>query len=408
MIDRRHATILLGASLAAPAWADAAALPFYSAVGPVLSWYHFQTRDGALAKTGSITLPANVQYAWPDPMRRILYVAVGIFVPGGAGSGHAVQALRVGADGALTPYGAPMPLRQRAVHITVDPSGRFLLVAYNAPANISVHHIQPDGLLGAEVPQGSLDTGIYAHQVRVTPGGKTAVLVTRGNDPTATTAEDPGAIKVFGFQDGVLTNRQSLAPHGNGIGFGPRHLDFGGNQVFVSLERENSLCVYGLNSDGTFSAEPQAIVSTLTDPGAKAKYPGQTAGPVHVHPKGGFVYQTNRGSGTVLRDGRKVWNGGLNDIVVWKIDPAGAPRRIQNIDAHGFETRTFSITPDGNWLVAASQLGLDVAQGASVSHVSAGLAVYRIGVDGKLTFAHKTDVDTSAGMQFWSGFLTMP
>lgn len=412
MLNRRQATAMLGAALAFPAHAAAAVQPFYSSVGRALSWYRFDEASGVLQKRGSVMLPSNVQYAWPDPSRRFLYVTASFNKPGGNepdAGGHCVQAFQVGLDGTLAAHGPAVPLRQRPIHNTVSPDGRFLLIAYNIPSTLTVHAIAADGTIGTEIPQGALDTGIYAHQVRVTPGGRTVSLVTRGNDPRPGHDEDPGAIKVYRFDNGQLSNLQSLAPHGQGLGFGPRHLDFGKRHVFVSLERENSLCVYGLNQDGSFSAEPLFTKSALTDPEAKAKYPGQTSGPVHVHPNGRFVYQTNRGSLTRDVGGRQVWNGGLNDIAVWKIDPAtGEPTRIQNIDAHGFETRTFSITPDGKWLVAASQLGLDVAEAGAVHHVSAGLAVYRIGTDGRLSFAHKLDVDTSAGTQFWCGFLTMP
>ncbi len=63
-------------------------------------------------------------------------------------------------------------------------------------------------------------------------------------------------------------------------------------------------------------------------------------------------------------------------------------------------------TGDGWWPPVS--WGLTVRDGDTVRNVSAGLAVYRIGADGRLTFAHKLDVDTSAGTQFWCGFLTMP
>jgi 6-phosphogluconolactonase (cycloisomerase 2 family) len=174
------------------------------------------------------------------------------------------------------------------------------------------------------------------------------------------------------------------------------------------LERENSICVYELTAEGMLSAEPLFLENALLDPDAKAKYPGQTAGPIHVHPNGRFVYQTNRGSGTRDYDGRKVWNGGENDIVVWRINPAtGEPTRIQNIASRGFEIRTFAIDPGGRLLIAASQVAMLVRDGDRVSNVSAGLSLYRIGVDGRLTFIRKRDVDTSAGTQFWCGLLTM-
>jgi 6-phosphogluconolactonase (cycloisomerase 2 family) len=291
----------------------------------------------------------------------------------------------------------------------VDKSGRFLLIAYNVPSSVTVHRINPDATIGDEViQQQRLDTGFYAHQIRVTPSGKTVALVTRGNDPRPDHPEDPGAIKVFGFQDGQLLNLQSLAPHNDGYGFGPRHLDFGNRFAYVSLERENSICIYELAADGTLSAEPLYLKSALVDADAKAKYVGQASGPIHVHPSGRFVYQTNRGSGTLDYNGKNVWNGGENDIVVWRINPAtGEPSRIQNIDSHGFEIRTFAIDPSGTVLIAASQLALLVRDGNGVSNVSAGLSVYRIGVDGKLTFIRKHDVDTTVGTQFWCGLLTM-
>ena len=72
----------------------------------------------------------------------------------------------------------------------------------------------------------------------------------RGNGPTPSKPEDPGALKVFGYKDGVLTNRASIAP-GGGLNFQVRHLDFHPSRpwVFVSLERQNKLHVYQI-TDG--------------------------------------------------------------------------------------------------------------------------------------------------------------
>jgi 6-phosphogluconolactonase (cycloisomerase 2 family) len=387
-------------------------LPFYASVGANLILYDLDVTALTLSARSSVKLPANVQYAWPDPTRRFLYVVASNTKPGGLdpdAGGHCAQVYQVGAYGVLTPHGPAVALRYRPIHVTVDQSGRFLLIAYNVPSSVTVHRINPDATIGDEViQQQRLDTGFYAHQIRVTPSGKTVALVTRGNDPRPDHPEDPGAIKVFGFQDGQLLNLQSLAPHNDGYGFGPRHLDFGNRFAYVSLERENSICIYELAADGTLSAEPIYLKSALVDADAKAKYVGQASGPIHVHPSGRFVYQTNRGSGTLDYNGKNVWNGGENDIVVWRINPAtGEPSRIQNIDSHGFEIRTFAIDPSGTVLIAASQLALLVRDGNGVSNVSAGLSVYRIGVDGKLTFIRKHDVDTTVGTQFWCGLLTM-
>src|SRR5688500_2169535 len=107
-----------------------------------------------------------------------------------------------------------------------DRLGRHLLVAYNYPSGVSVHALNPDGSVGGAVTQrSSIDAGVYAHQVRVLPSNRAVVVVTRGNEPTASSREDPGALKVFRYDAGALSNEISIAPQ-NGVGFRARHLDF--------------------------------------------------------------------------------------------------------------------------------------------------------------------------------------
>ncbi|MEY4966619.1 MAG: hypothetical protein RL274_2202 [Pseudomonadota bacterium] len=160
MLNRRSFTHLLGATLAMPAHAAGGTLPFYSSVGPELSWYGLDEDSAELKRLGSVRLPANVQYAWPDPAGlRFLYVAASSNRPDGPND-HCVQAFHLGAGGALTPHGARVALRQRPVHITVDAACRFLVTAYNLPSAISVHRINGDGSIGQEIAQPQLDTGL--------------------------------------------------------------------------------------------------------------------------------------------------------------------------------------------------------------------------------------------------------
>ncbi len=419
MLDRRtFASLSLAAAFfPARARAQAATIPFYDAIGPDLSVYGLDVASAALSPRGTVTLPANLQYAWPHPTRRILYTAASNGVPGNAsgagaaGDTHVLSAFAVDpGTGALTPLGPSATLTARPIHICVDEGGAFVLAAYNAPSHISVHRIEADGSLGEAVAQDAgLDFGIYAHQLRVTPGNKSVVLVTRGNAATAAKPEDPGAIKVFGFAGGKLTNLQSLQPAGSrGYGFGPRHVDFHPTLpfVYVSVERNNRLDVYRLEGDGRLSDQALFQVSTLSEP-AKVQQTGPSA--VHVHPGGRFVYLPNRGSLTVDYQGRQVSNGGYNSMAVFALDPVtGEPRLIQQAEAHGFELRTFTIDPSGSLLIAASSIPMLVRDGDAVSSVNAGLSFYRIGSDGRLTFLRKQDVDSARGAQFWCGFLTMP
>jgi 6-phosphogluconolactonase (cycloisomerase 2 family) len=332
--------------------------------------------------------------------------------PTGADKNHYALAFKIDpATGALTRHGERRLLPVRPLHITTDHTGAFLFVAYNVPSQVTVHRLNPDGSIGEQIAQrGTPNFGIYAHQVRVTPGNKTLILCSRGNDAAGGKPEDPGQIQVFGFKGGQLSNLQTVTV-GNGLGFGPRHLDFdpGGRFAYVSLERENSIAVFGLKPDGTLSPQPLFVKNALTDPGSKEKHPGQGVGPIHVHPNGRFVYQTNRGSGTMEVKGKRVSNGGENNVVVWAINPAtGEPTLIQRAWTDDYELRTFAMDPSGQVLVAASTTPMQLLQEDVLSLIGAGLSVYRAGADGKLTYVHKYDVDTRGGIQFWSGLLNMP
>ncbi len=379
---------------------------FYASVGPTLTLYDLDIDDAALTKRSAITLPANIQYLWPHPSRRYFYVVSSSGGPGIAGDKHFASALAVDpATGELKLHGAPALLPSRPIHTTVDAKGEYLLTAYNIPSNITVHRLNADGTIGAQVQQiGKLDTGIFAHQVRMTPSNRAAVLVTRGNHPDGGKPEDPGAIKTFSFNSGMLQNLASIAP-GNGLGFGPRHLDFHPSEpwAFVSIERQNKLYVYKLDDATGLARDPSFIKETLTDPQGKAE---QGAGAIHVHPNGKFVYLTNRTFPASPGGGRRMSADGENTVAVYAIDgKSGEPTLIQSIDGHGVQLRTFSIDPSGRLLVAASILPVALPDGTTTT---AGLTVFRMGTDGKLTFVRKYDVDVGNAQQFWSGMVTLP
>jgi len=382
---------------------------FYQSIGPDLTRYDVDADGATLEKRECVSTPgANIQYAWPHPSKKFLYVVSSDGGPGTIpGQRHVASAFRIEpASGALSPHGEHAPLPSRPIHCCVDASGEYLLTAFNFPSGVTVHRIEPDGAVGAMISQPSgLDVGIFAHQVLTTPGNRSAILVTRGNHSDGPRPEDPGALKVFGFDGGVLSNLASIQP-GNGLGFGPRHLDFHPSKpwVFVSVERQSQLYVYRLDADGMPSHDPMFIENSLADR-TNAGH-AQMAGAIHVHPNGRFVYQTNRNSSTEQFGGKKVFKGGENNIAAFAIDPAsGEPRLIQNIDAHTNHLRTFAIDPSGRLLIAASIQPIALREGATLP---AALVLYRVGADGKLTFARKYDVDTGRFMQFWTGIVTLP
>jgi 6-phosphogluconolactonase len=382
---------------------------YYASLGSELTLLDLDVDGTAPARRTSVTLPANIQYAWPHPSRRYLYVVSSNGGPGVAGDRHYANALSIDpSTGSLRLLGAAASLPSRPIHTSVDAKGEYLLTAYNDPSNVTVHRLNSDGTIGTAVAQpNKLDAGIYAHQVLTTPSNRAVLLVTRGNDARPGKPEDPGAIKTFAFDNGVLTNLASIAP-GNGLGFGPRHLDFHPTKpwVFVSIERQNKLYVYRLNPDSGLDRDPMFVKETLSDPNTKAR---QGAGTIHVHPNGQFVYLTNRASAVTDFRGTKIFAGGENSVAAFSIDQAtGEPRLIQNIDGRGIQLRTFGIDPNGRILIAASIMPLPVREGNSTGTLAAGLTAFRMGRDGRLEFARKYDVDSGDRQQFWSGMITLP
>ncbi len=377
----------------------------YSAVGEELTHYDVDVEAAVLIKRKTIKVPAVVQYAWPHRSKRYLYVTTSNRGAGMKADFNHVSALRIDpASGELAYHGEPVTLPARAVHMCLTGDATHLLNAHNLPrAGITVHKINADGTIGAEVKQpDGLAFGIYPHQVMASPSTGTVMLIDRGNDAKNGKPEDPGALRLFRINHGVLANLAAIAPNG-GYGFGPRHIDFhpGEPWVYVSLERQDKLYMYRMQGD---SLEPAAAYmrDTLADPvNVKLR---QLAGTIHVHPNGRFVYVMNRNDGTVDYAGQKVFAGGDNSIAVYAIDPkTGEPTLIQHADTHAIHVRTFAIDPSGRMMVAASIAPIAVREGDKVVNVPATLSVMRIGNDGKLAFVRKYDVETGGKIHYWMG-----
>jgi 6-phosphogluconolactonase (cycloisomerase 2 family) len=391
----------------------------YAAVGADLIQYDVDTENGGLHQRGSVTLPANVQEAWTHPSKKFLYVAWSnggaSYVTGGGavpgGDQHGVSAYRIDpVSGSLTLHGKPAALPSRPIYITTDVDGRHVITAHNNPSGLTVHRILPDGTVGEEVKQtGKLDFGIYGHQVRMDPSNQILILVTRGNGPTATKPEDPGALKIFNFNRGLLSLRQTVAPNG-GFDYQIRHLEFhpSGKWDYATLERQNKLHVYRRSTQGTLSDAPIFVADTLADPG-KARN-GQAASSIHVRPDGRFIYVANRASGTVEFQGKRVFAGGENTIAVFSINQeTGEPTLIQSADTRGFQPRTFALDASGSILAVANQSSGLVRDGLRVRTVPARLALFHIQKDGRLEFTHQYDIETGGSRSlFWVGMVSLP
>ncbi len=378
----------------------------YSAVGEELTHYDVDVGAFTLTKRKTIKVPAVVQYAWPHPDRRTLYVTTSNRGKGMKADYNHVSALRIDAKtGELSHLGEPVPLWTRAVHCCLSADSQYLLNAHNLPhASITVHRINDDGSIGAEVKQpAGLEFGIYPHQVLVSQKTGTVMLIDRGNDAKKDKPEDPGALRLFRIdENGVLSNLQTIAPNG-GYGFGPRHIDFHPAQpwVYASMERQDELLMYRMRGD-KLETEAAYRRTTLARPVEVKKR--QLAGPIHVHPNGRAVYVANRNDRTIDYNGQQVWAGGDNTFAVYAIDQqSGEPTLIQHADTHAIHVRTFAFDPGGTMMVAASIEPIKVREGEKIVNVPATLSVMRVAADGKLEFVRKYDVESNGKTHYWMG-----
>ena len=115
MIDRRMFTTLVGSAAVlphlspSPAFAQATQgqTVFYSAVGGDLTLYGMNVDDASLTMRGTVSLPANVQYAWAHPWKKFFYAVSSTRGSGGVEGSpddkHLAHASRIDpASGALT------------------------------------------------------------------------------------------------------------------------------------------------------------------------------------------------------------------------------------------------------------------------------------------------------------------
>jgi 6-phosphogluconolactonase len=369
-------------------------MAIYASAGPHLIRFDVDAARTRLTPAGAVTLPENVHYVVRHPALPILYVAAS---PGIDGAHHYLASFTLGRDGTLSLFGDPVALPHRAIHFTIDGAGKFALVACNKPRTITVYHLEPNGRIGALMPQDPpADGGFFVHQVRVFRDGRTVVAPALGWHKTDTAPEHLGQITTFAFANGQLTRLSNIVP---GPGLGPRHVDFHPTLplVYVAVERGNRLNVYPLE-DGKLPPTPRHSLSTLREPGNVRA--GQHAGAIHSHPNGRFVYVTNRND-AISADG--IFPGGENNIAVFALDPkTGAPTLIQHEDTHGFEPRTFAITPD--LIVVANQKAMTLVGG---KQVRPNLALFNLAQDGRVSFVGTTDLPRE-GDAMWVGAVSLP
>lgn len=380
---------------------------FFASIGPILTRYEADLDTATLTERQSLNFGLDIQYAWRHPELPVFYVAISNGGPGRKGDVNQLVACRIDPDtGEIALFGPPRDLRWRPLHLSLDRRNAHVLVAYNNPSAVTVHAIAEDGTLGDEVPQSAdLDVGIFGHQVLVTPDGEAAILVCRGYDAAGDTPEQPGALKVYGYANGVLSPRASIEPKG-GYGFGARHLDFHPTKpwLFLGIERQSELHVFKIEGG---SVQPEALHRVSTLAGANNGPARQAMSGIHVHPNGKVVYISNRAYGRTETALGAEAPEGEDNIAVFAIDSeTGAPTAIQHAPTHGHLPRTFSVDASGRMLIAAnSEPASKIGPDGRVRETALSLVTFKVASDGSLTETGMIEFAKKDQRLFWAGFL---
>ena len=225
-------------------------------------------------------------------------------------------------------------------HVSVDATGKTLLVANYGSGSIASLPIKTDGSLdeaattlqhfGSSVNP-KRQAGPHAHFIVPSPDNRFALSCDLGLDKILIYPLDAVASKLATNNSSFVT----VAP-----GAGPRHLAFStdGKFVYVINEMKLTITVFAYDAKTAAVAEVQTISTLPIDYVVTEK---DSCAEIAVHPSGKFVYGSNRGH---------------DSIAVFTADTkTGKLTLVQNESTQGKTPRHFAIDPSGRWLLAENQ-----------------------------------------------------
>ena len=303
--------------------------------------YRFRFDPGA----GALTLDAitegvrNSSYLAFDPKRRFLYCVNEFKEFEGKASG-AVSAFAIDPDsGDLAFLNMKASHGTDPCHLTVDATGRFLLVANFASGSVCVLPIDEDGSL-REASQVIQHEGSSVDPKR--QAGPHAHAVTLDNANRYLFVPDLGMDKVMIYAFDAATGRltpnpaQPFLPTRSGAG--PRQIVMhpGGEFAYLINELDSTMTACRYAADTGRLTELQTL-STLPE-----GFGGHsTCAEIQIAPSGRFLYGSNRGH---------------NSIAIFAINPdSGTLTVVGHESTRGETPRNFVVSPSGAFLAAANQ-----------------------------------------------------
>jgi 6-phosphogluconolactonase len=223
-------------------------------------------------------------------------------------------------------------------HLTIDPTGKFVLFANYGGGSSGAVAITGDGSLGKTTAfvqhkgksvNPDRQEAPHAHSVNMSPDGKFAYVADLGLDQ----------ILIFAFDPATGEMTPANPPHvAVKPGSGPRHFAFapGGKRAFVITEIGNTVNVFDVNTKTGELTQVQSIGTLPTS----FKGVSHTA-EVVVHPTGHFVYGSNRGH---------------HSITTFLVNGDGSLSMQANYQSVEIDTpRNFAVDPAGKWMLIEGQ-----------------------------------------------------
>ena len=295
--------------------------------------------------TGGLTLvqavpTANPSFLAVDPQRKYLYSTNELGVINGKPGGM-VSSFRINQEnGTLTPLNQQLTDGTYPAHLSVHPSGKYLLGSNYGTGNFPIYSINSDGTIGPMTDLAQ-DQGVGTGPNPGRQEGPHAHMITTDPNAGHVAGVDLGADKVFMWTLDLKTGKLSAntVPYAQvASGSGCRHIAFHptGKFAYVIAEMASSITAHQYDSSRGAFIWIQTV-STLPP-----NFTGTSAcAEIRMHPTGSFVYGTNRGHDSVV--GFKI------DSSTGKLSPIGWTSTQGNIP------RGMNIDPSGTFLYAANQ-----------------------------------------------------
>ncbi len=299
--------------------------------------YSMDDETGAVEPVAATDGIVSPSYLALSPDRRFLYAVSEVNDFGGNSSG-AVYAYSVDPTSGALRY-----LNQRATngahpcHVTVDSTGKTVIVANYSGGSVIAFRVRPDGSCAADAcfvqhkgspgPNAKRQQSPHAHSAWLHPTRPIVYVLDLGMD----------MIRAYDLAENGDLTRNEGACTPTAPGAGPRHLDWhpNGGIAYVINELGNTIVSYSVDPETGAFHEIDGV-STLP-----ADFADQsTTADIHVHPNGRFVYGTNRGH---------------DSIILCHTDANGSLDPVELQSAHGEHPRNFAIDPSGRWLYIANQ-----------------------------------------------------